>query len=334
MAGVLGLRDRRGKVSMRVTRQGFWGAGAMFSGRHIRFAGILVLVLVFGTGGVGAGEFRMNSVDAAAVLDPAPRPASITEMPEAVVVPVSDESKQLDFAILPRPPAVATPPRAALTTMVERSAKQHRLDLDLVHALIRAESAYDPHAVSHAGAVGLMQVMPATAADYGVVSVDALFDPSTNLDTGMRHLKRLLDKYGSIGHAVMAYNAGEGALERSGGFVTYPETQRYTHAVIVAYLRKKGIQPYTAQARELVGIDVTPAMARAASGEKGKGGSSTGVAEASGVETLERAPVTRLSSRLAPRLSRRSESGSDVGSMAAGQSIVNQNRARFSGDGR
>ncbi len=324
----------RGKIAMRMTSQGFLGAGAMISGRFARFGMILVLGLVVGSDVVGAGEGWVKTVDAAAVVDPAEPSASVAEVPEVVVEPEIDAAKQPGSAILPRPPDASTPSRAALTTMVERSAKQHRLDLDLVHALIRAESAYDPHAVSHAGAVGLMQVMPATAVDYGIASVDALFDPSTNLDTGMRHLKRLLDKYGSIGHAVMAYNAGEGALERSGGFVTYPETQRYTHAVIVAYLRKKGIQPYTAQARQLVGIDVTPAMARASSGEKGKGGSSTGVAEASGVETLERAPVTRLSSRLAPRLSRRSESGSDVGSMPAGQSIVNQNRARFSGDGR
>ncbi|WP_373507226.1 lytic transglycosylase domain-containing protein [Thiocapsa sp.] len=287
-----------------------------------------------GSDGVGAGEGRVKAVDAAGVGGPAEPSASVATVPKAVVEPASDEAKQPSSEILPRPPGASRLSRAALTTMVERSAKQHRLDLDLVHALIRAESAYDPHAVSHAGAVGLMQVMPATAVDYGISSVEALFDPSINLDTGMRHLKRLLDKYGNIGHAVMAYNAGEGALEGNGGFVTYPETQRYTHAVIVAYLRKKGIQPYTAQARQVVGIDVTPAMAWASSGEKSNGGSSPAVGETAGVETLERAPVTRLSSRLAPRLSRRSESGSDVGSKLAGQSIVNQNRARFSGDGR
>jgi hypothetical protein len=206
-------------------------------------------------------------------------------------------------AALPQAPEKAQPSRAEITAMVERWADRHRLDLDLVHAVIRAESAYNPYAVSHAGAVGLMQVMPATASDYGVRSVDALFDPSTNLDTGMRHFRRLLDKYGSIGHAVMAYNAGEGALERSGGFVSYPETQRYTHAVVLYYLSKKGVEPYTPQARQVVGIDVTPAMAGASS-SSGRSGAASNAAGVS-VDVSERVPVTRLVSRLSPRLSRR-----------------------------
>lgn len=209
--------------------------------------------------------------------------------------------------LLPKPPAKSVPSRAEITGMVERLAKRHRLDLDLVHALIRAESAYNPHAVSPVGAVGLMQVMPATASDYGVRSVDALFDPTTNLDTGMRHFKRLLDKFGNIGHAVMAYNAGEGALERSGGFVTYPETQRYTHAVLVSYLQKKGVQPYTSMARQTVGMDVTAAMANAGASSGGSG-SAPEVAQ-SQVEPTPRPPVTRLTSRLSPGLSRRSEAG-------------------------
>lgn len=305
-------------------------------GRRFLWPGYpLVLGLAMGLPTAGAEPTASGAVDAAGFAGSTDQAPPVAMIPETPVAPTEAAAAPPGSVILPRPPGAPIPSRAALTAMVERSANRHRLDLDLVHALIRAESAYDPHAVSHAGAVGLMQVMPATAADYGVASVDALFDPGTNLDTGMRHLKRLLDKYGSIGHAVMAYNAGEGALERSGGFVTYPETQRYTHAVIVAYLRKKGIQPYTAQARQLVGIDVTPAMARASSGGKGQGGSGTDVAEASGIETLERGPVTRLSSRLAPRLSRRAESGpSEVGSRPVGNSVVNQNRARFAGDGR
>lgn len=159
--------------------------------------------------------------------------------------------------------------RAELTSKVDQAARQHGLDRDLAHALIRAESAYNPRAVSSAGAIGLMQVMPDTAADYGVQNPDALFETETNLNTGMRHFKRLLDKYGNIGAAVMAYNAGEGALERSGGFVTYAETQRYTHQVLTSYLGSKGIAPYSARAREATGIDLTPAMATAGGGKAG-----------------------------------------------------------------
>ncbi|NVZ09080.1 lytic transglycosylase domain-containing protein [Allochromatium humboldtianum] len=162
---------------------------------------------------------------------------------------------------LPRPPEGPVPSEATIKTLIDRLARDHGLDLVLVHALIRAESGYDPHAVSPMGAVGLMQVMPATAADYGVENVERLFDPEVNLRTGMRHLKRLLGKYGAIGPAVMAYNAGEGALERSEGFVPYPETQRYTHRVLVEYLIRKGLQPYSQQARDHIGLDLRPEMA-------------------------------------------------------------------------
>jgi soluble lytic murein transglycosylase-like protein len=157
------------------------------------------------------------------------------------------------------------PDRAAIDRMIDAMAERYGVERSLVHAVVRAESAYDPHAVSHKGAVGLMQVMPATAADYGVDSVEALFDPRTNLRTGVRHLKRLLQRFG-VGRAVMAYNAGEGALERHNGFVSYPETQRYTHRVLSAYLRARGVEPYSLEARALTGVTLTPAMARAQGG--------------------------------------------------------------------
>jgi hypothetical protein len=235
---------------------------------------------------------------------------------------------------LPKPPRSPAASHAEVTLLITRIAPRYRLDLDLVHALIRAESAYDPHAVSPAGAVGLMQVMPATAADYGVRSVDTLFEPETNLNTGMRHLRRLLDKYGAIGHAVMAYNAGEGALERSGGFVTYAETQRYTHDVIVAYLRKKGVEPYTPQARHLVGIEVTPAMAQAA----GRGGDGTALEQVDTLAPSARAPVTRLTSRLSPRLSKPSDAPAaglrTVRSADPARSGISDDRSRLTVDAR
>jgi hypothetical protein len=298
--------------------------------RLARFGCLLALALVLGTPAAGSEQKineQVSAVPAANVpgsAAPGQAGASTGEpsQGETAVKPVSNA--------LPRPPLSFSPSRAEIAAMIERLAGIHRLDLDLVHALIRAESAYDPTAVSRAGAIGLMQVMPATASDYGVRSVDALFDPKTNLDTGMRHFKRLLDKYGSIGHAVMAYNAGEGALERGGGFVVYPETQRYTHAVISAYLRKKGVEPYTAQARKAVGMDVTPAMAAASSGSKA--GASLDVAAS---KTPERAPVTRLTSRLSPGLSRRSESADSPPAAHRGTSgLLSQNRLRFAGDAR
>lgn len=179
--------------------------------------------------------------------------------------PVSAPEDDAAVSTLPAPPDRPVPDRAAIDQMIDAMAERYGVERSLVHAVVRAESAYDPHAVSHKGAVGLMQVMPATAADYGVDSLEALFDPQTNLRTGVRHLKRLLQRFG-VGRAVMAYNAGEGALERHNGFVSYRETQRYTHRVLSAYLRARGVEPYSLEARALTGVTLTPAMARAQGG--------------------------------------------------------------------
>jgi len=186
-------------------------------------------------------------------------PLSISQMLIAIVLLLPLRSFTAELVDAPAP----APSRAELNTMVDQTAQTHGLDRDLVHALIRAESAYNPQAVSPAGALGLMQVMPATAADYGVNRAEALFEPATNLNTGMRHFKRLLNKYRNIGAAVMAYNAGEGALERGGGMVSYAETQRYTHQVLLAYLKSKGIAPYSPDARAATGMDLKPEMATA-----------------------------------------------------------------------
>ena len=193
---------------------------------------------------------------------------------------------------LPRPPNRPKPSRAEINKLITRYAKRYGLENDLVHAVVRAESGYNAHAVSPAGAVGLMQIMPATGADYGVGSADALFDAPTNVRVGTRHLRRLIGRYG-IGKAVMAYNAGEGALERHNGFVTYPETQRYTHRVLTSYLQKKGVGPYSSKARQLTGIALTPAMAVAGGGTAG------------GKRLRRRVDLSTLSLRVRPSLSDR-----------------------------
>jgi len=131
--------------------------------------------------------------------------------------------------------------RDQLIALVDKFADQHRVERPLAHAVVFAESKYDPFAVSRVGAIGLMQVMPSTASDYGVFSASDLFDPEINLNAGMRHLRRLLDKYdGNVGVAVMAYNAGEGVVDRADANVTYRETLGYTDAVIRAYIANGG----------------------------------------------------------------------------------------------
>ena len=121
----------------------------------------------------------------------------------------------------------AAPP--ALATLVDQIAQQHDVDRDLVHSMIRVESNYDPFAVSNKGALGLMQLVPATARRFGVADV---FDPAQNVEGGVRYLKYLLDLYeGDHRLALAAYNAGEGTVERYRGVPPFRETRDYVYRV-------------------------------------------------------------------------------------------------------
>jgi soluble lytic murein transglycosylase-like protein len=123
----------------------------------------------------------------------------------------------------------------------------HGVDYELLQALIATESGFDPAAVSPKGAIGLMQIIPATAARYGVVS-DArvtvekkLTDPRTNVRTGSRYLAYLIRLFpGQLELALAAYNAGEGAVQRAGNRIpNYPETQNYVKTVMQLYTTLK-----------------------------------------------------------------------------------------------
>jgi soluble lytic murein transglycosylase-like protein len=137
----------------------------------------------------------------------------------------------------PVTPTRTAPRRAGnpvLDDIVSRAAGAHRIDPALIHAVIAAESGYSTTAMSPKGAQGLMQLMPATARDYGVTD---LFDPRQNVDAGAQHLRRLLDTFGQdTALALAAYNAGEGAVARHGGRVPpYSETQAYVPRVLQRY---------------------------------------------------------------------------------------------------
>lgn len=111
------------------------------------------------------------------------------------------------------------------TELIREIARQYDVDPTLVAAMIRAESAFDPSAVSRKGAAGLMQLMPQTASALGVLD---RFDPHENIRGGVRHLRYLLDRYrGQVAIAVAAYNAGEGAVDAHGGVVPYRETEQF-----------------------------------------------------------------------------------------------------------
>jgi soluble lytic murein transglycosylase-like protein len=111
---------------------------------------------------------------------------------------------------------------------VEQAARQYDLDPLLVHAVIQVESGYNPYAISHAGAQGLMQLMPATARSLGVRNS---FDVEENIRAGVRHLKDLKDTYKDDRLALAAYNAGAGAVDKYQWIPPYPETQEYVYKV-------------------------------------------------------------------------------------------------------
>ena len=117
---------------------------------------------------------------------------------------------------------------------IRRAAERHGVDPLLVHAVVRAESGYDPNAVSRKGAAGLMQLMPETARRYGVTN---RFDPAANLDAGVRYLRDLLSVFdGNVALALAAYNAGERSVLRAGGRVPdYRETAEYVRRVRMYY---------------------------------------------------------------------------------------------------
>ncbi|MDR7149970.1 hypothetical protein J2W49_001925 [Hydrogenophaga palleronii] len=135
------------------------------------------------------------------------------------------------------PPSVLDLQPPGLRSMVAAASARQGLDPRLVVALVQVESAYRPHARSPKGALGLMQIMPATGARYGVDTPQALLDPATNIDVGTRYLRdlhRLFD--GQIELVLAAYNAGEGAVKRYGNRIPpYRETQNYVRKILGLY---------------------------------------------------------------------------------------------------
>ncbi len=119
-------------------------------------------------------------------------------------------------------------------SLLEEAARRYGLDPALVEAVVRAESGFNPAATSPAGAMGLMQLMPATARALGVLDP---YDPVQNVHGGVRYLRGLVDRFGDLTLALAAYNAGPAAVQRYGGVPPYPETRAYVERVLEAWRR-------------------------------------------------------------------------------------------------
>lgn len=139
-----------------------------------------------------------------------------------------------------QPGAVSVPGRAgsalpasSFDGLIAQAASRHNVDQDLVRAVIKVESNFDPNAVSHAGAKGLMQLMDATAGSLGV---ENSFDAAQNIEGGVAYLAQQLRRFnGNTELALAAYNAGPGTVMRYGGVPPIAETQQYVDRVLSFY---------------------------------------------------------------------------------------------------
>ncbi len=116
-------------------------------------------------------------------------------------------------------------------------AQKMRVPVELVHSIIKTESNYDTWAISSKGAMGLMQLMPLTAAQYEVMNV---FDPRQNIEGGVKYIVDLIKLYdGDTKHVLAAYNAGQEAIKKYGGIPPYKETRNYIKKVMATYPKSK-----------------------------------------------------------------------------------------------
>lgn len=120
--------------------------------------------------------------------------------------------------------------KSDVNQLIQKAAAYHGVDKNLVRSVVQAESNFDPDVTSHAGAQGLMQLMPATAQGLGVTNP---FDPEENLMGGTKYLKQMLDRYdGNEKLALAAYNAGPGNVDKYGGVPPFRETQNYITKIL------------------------------------------------------------------------------------------------------
>jgi Transglycosylase SLT domain len=142
------------------------------------------------------------------------------------------------FEPLPPSPVTSAGPYANL---IHAAAQKHGLDEDLIVRVIAMESNFNPRAVSRRQALGLMQLLPQTAAHY---SVGDIFDPAQNIDAGAHYLKDLLTRYrGNLTLALAAYNAGPEMVERYGGIPPFRETQNYVRQITSKMAHEKASAP-------------------------------------------------------------------------------------------
>jgi soluble lytic murein transglycosylase-like protein len=172
---------------------------------------------------------ELQSLMGAASPAPAPAPTAFASQLASATAPTAAPAATAATAGLMSVGASELPADVPFGAEITAAAKKHGIDPALLAGLVKQESGFNPTAGSHAGARGLTQLMPATAAGLGVTDV---LDPIQNLDGGAKYLRQQLDAFGGdVTRALAAYNAGPGAVQRYGGVPPYAETQNYVRIV-------------------------------------------------------------------------------------------------------
>ncbi len=179
------------------------------------------------------------------------RSSKLSSFPAKEAVPVPNESSRLennfqkvlnDETISKTKKVVSknnsNPPKGIYDVIIDEASKKHELPSALLKSIVKVESNFNPLAVSHKGAQGLMQIMPRTAEELNLANP---FQPAENVDSGAKYFKNLFNKFnGDLVKALAAYNAGENSI-RDGKIPNYKETKNYIKKVMEQYLKYNGV---------------------------------------------------------------------------------------------
>jgi hypothetical protein len=207
--------------------------------QHRGMRGLAVLALLLGAATVARADYvvlrsgaRLNVTGYEILTDRyiLHLKGGVAEVPLSEIVAIEPEEI---FTPVPMPLTETTP----FQKIIHAAADRYGVDADLIHCVMAVESNFDPKAVSPKKASGLMQLMPQTAAQYGVKNI---FDPEENVNAGTRYLKELLGKYNDLTLALAAYNAGPERVDQYGRRVPpFLETMKYVQRITKSYAKIK-----------------------------------------------------------------------------------------------